>query len=536
MKRKITVMVLLLSMFAGAGIRLWFLSSREYVNAGVSGASKTVDVSTLRGNIYDCNFEKLVNCSQKTVIAAKPCTKSADVLKGVLSNSQYLKLLNNIGKGEIFLEETEDFTCDDETVKTATIFERYSADQTACHVIGYINSADNEGVCGIEKSFDSLLKEDKPTLRLRYSTNANNAVLVGDKIEFVSENYDSKKGVKLTIDKQIQKFCENAMRLFSNDCGACVVMDAQSSQIRAMVSTPAFDSGNVAKYLDSADSPLLNRALNSYCVGSVFKTVVAAAAIRNGYEGFEFECKGSVRVGERSFSCSSQVSHGKVDLSSALANSCNTYFISLAKKLGAKKLIECAKNLGFGQSYTLCGDIVSDKGYLPNEDEVASDGALANLAFGQGSLMATPLQVAAAYCAMITDGTLVFPKLVEGTVGTDGDFYEDAQKYMSVRALEPWTATEVRRILAENFSFKNYSAAKPSYECESGGKTSTAQTGWYDEKGNEIFHSWFAGFVGVENEDYVIVILKENGKSGAEDCAPIFREIADRIIIYRRNS
>lgn len=537
MGRRITVLVLLLSMFVGVGTRLYFLSSREYVNAGVSGAAKTESVSYARGNIYDCNLEKLVNCDEKTAVAAKPCTHSADMLKGYLTRAQYLKLLSCIGNGEIFLEETDaDFKCDEETVETAKVFERYSENQTACHVIGYVNLADNIGVSGIEKSFDELLKEDNSVLKLRFSTNAKNAMLAGDKVEFLDDNYYSKKGVVLTLDKNIQLICENAMKLFSNDCGACVVMDADASQIRAMVSTPTFDNANVAKYLSDEDSPLLNRALNDYSVGSVFKTVVAAAAIRYGMEDFEYECKGQVKVGDRVFGCSSQVSHGIEDLSQALANSCNTYFVSLAMEIGAKKLLETANNLGFGQQYVLCDDIISDEGYLPDENSITSDGKLANLAFGQGDLMASPLQVAVGYSAMITDGKLRFPKLVAGTVDTQGNYSEAETENFTVRAMDSSVTTKIRTLLSKNFDYPNYSAAKPSYNCESGGKTSTAQTGWYDADGNEILHSWFAGYVSVGTENYVIVVFRENGTSGAADCAPVFKEIADRIIIYRRKS
>lgn len=537
MGRKITVLVLLLSMFAVLGTKLYFLSGGDRVNASVSGAAKTLLVSEIRGNIYDCNFEKLVNFDQQTVTAAKPCIQSADLLKSHLTKQQYLTLLSNIGKGTIFLEETEDLQFEEDTVRTAKVFKRYSKNQTACHVIGYINSADNVGVSGIEKSYDLLLKEDESKLKLRFFANAQNGVLVGDKIEFLSENYFSKKGVKLTIDKNIQKICENAMKLFSNDCGSCVVMDADKSHIKAMLSTPGFDCDNVAKSLTGENSPLLNRALTAYSVGSVFKTVVAAAAVKYGFDGFEYDCKGSVSIGDHIFSCSSNVSHGKENLSSALADSCNTYFISLAMKLGAKKLIETAENLGFSQSYRLCNDISSDKGYLPNEDEIISDGTLANLAFGQGSLMASPLQVAVCYSAMVTDGTLRFPSLVEGTVDTDGSFIADEQTALSVRALDKQVADRIRELLTANFSYENYFSAKPSYkDCLSGGKTSTAQTGWYDENSKEILHSWFAGFVTVGQENYVIVVFKENGTSGAVDCAPVFKEIADRIIIYRRKS
>lgn len=536
MGRKISVLVLITVMFVSVSARLFFLAKGGYEIAGVSGATRTVSVSKLRGNIYDCNGKKLVNEKEEIFVAAKPCTKSADILKEHLSERQYFNLLSRVSRNEIFLEETDGFECDEDVAKTVKVLKRYDKDQTACHVIGYINSIDNNGICALEKSYDDFLKEDGMTLKLRYSSNAQNDVLNGANIEFLSDNYYSKKGIKLTLDKEIQKFCENAMKLYSNDCGACVVMDAENSEVKAMMSTPGFEPDNVSKYLNDDNSPLLNRALNSYSVGSVFKTVVAAAAIKNGYENFEHFCKGNIQIRNYSFSCLSGVSHKKEDLSSALANSCNTFFISLAKQMGYRKIMETAENLGFGQSFELCGDIVSSSGYLPPENEVNSDGELANLSFGQGSLMASPLQIAVSYCALINGGEMNFPKLVMGKVDTQGNFTGENRKYLQVRALDKQSSLKVRELLEKNFTFENYTCAKPSYNCSSGGKTSTAQTGWYDENGKEILHSWFAGFVRAGDTDYVIVVFKENGKSGASDCAPIFKEIADRIIIYRRNS
>ena len=61
------------------------------------------------------------------------------------------------------------------------------------------------------------------------------------------------------------------------------------------------------------------------------------------------------------------------------------------------------------------------------------------------------------------------------------------------------------------------------------GKTATAQSGWFDD-GREIMHTWFCGYFDYNDTTYTIVIFKEDGKTGAEDCAPIFKHIAERIV------
>ena len=70
---------------------------------------------------------------------------------------------------------------------------------------------------------------------------------------------------------------------------------------------------------------------------------------------------------------------------------------------------------------------------------------------------------------------------------------------------------------------------RQNLNCVAGGKTSTAQTGWLDEKGEEILHSWFAGFAETGDGVYTIVVFKENGVSGSQDCGPVFKEISQRL-------
>lgn len=533
--RKITVLVLLLSMLAGITGNLYFISTKDYLNTNYTVSTKSMVLSQLRGNIYDCNFEKIVNRQKQNLIVAKPSVKSADLLKKHLTLEQYDLLLSSIGKGIPFCEKTEDFICNEEYAKSVEVYERYEKNQPACHIVGYINSADNVGVSGIEKSYDELLKKEM-VLQLKYTTDAHNNYLLGENLEIVQNNYYSKQGVRLTIDRNIQIISENAMKLYNVESGACVVLDAQTAEIKSIASTPTFDCNNISDSLNQENSPFINKALNEYSVGSVFKTVVLACAIKNGLENYEYKCEGSLKIGNHSFSCSSGVKHGSENLSSALANSCNTYFIELARQLGSKKIIDMARNLGFGETIELSDYIFSQSGYLAKPDDIYSDGDLANLAFGQGSLMATPLQIAQCYSALVTDGELRFASLVKSTVDSEGNETKINSYPPNIRALDTQTAKKTKEYLAKNFTFENYAVAKPDYNCISGGKTSTAQTGWYDENKEAIFHTWFAGFVDAGDKTYVIVVFKENGISGASDCAPVFKEIANRLIIYNRKS
>jgi len=472
-------------------------------------------------------MKPLVNRKSEKTIVVMPYEKSAEILKEHLDEKEYLSLLESIEKSEPFTCVC-DFKKENEFVKISEKFNRYTDDGFCCHVIGYINSTDNEGVYGIEKSYDTLLKSETRQLLFRYNTTAWGKMLAGGECGFVSHNYHSKKGVRLTIDADIQRIAENAMKLYEVDKGACVVLDAKNGEIRAMASFPKFNQNDIATSLNDKNSPFMNRSVSAYSVGSVFKYVVAMSAIEAGEENFESYCTGSLKIGETTFGCSDYVSHGPVTLRKAFAYSCNTYFIRLALLLGRDRILKTAENLGFGKSFSLADGIYPASGKLPTVEEIGTDGAIANISFGQGGLLATPLQIASCYSAAVNGGEYISPKLVISTVNSDGTENVIRKKGYRYRAFSPSEAEKMKNLLINNFNEGTCVDAKPE-TCVAGGKTSTAQTGWLDEKGEEILHSWFAGFAEAGDEVYTIVVFKENGVSGSRDCGPVFKEISRRI-------
>lgn len=529
MKRPQFVATVLILLFASLPLRMIYLVAEKDSFPNISNSLRSVVLSEQRGEIYDHEMKKLVNRKSENTVVALPTEKSAEILENYISKEEYDSLLESIKKREIFVCECG-FDGESECVKVTQKYNRYTDDGFCCHVVGYINSADNKGVYGIEKSFDKCLSEDESKLIFEYNKSGNNDFLAGGKNGFVSRNYDSRKGVRLTIDYDIQRICENAMRLYGIEKGAVVVMSAETGEIRAMASKPSFNQNDIASSLDDENSPLLNRALSAYSVGSVFKLVVAASAIEAGEEDFESYCGGSLTIGGTTFSCSNGVSHGETSLENAFAHSCNTYFIRLALKLGSEKIIRMAENLGFGKGFSLTEGFYASSGNLPDSDSVSTDGSLANLSFGQGGLLATPLQIASCYSAAVNGGTFIEPKLVMSLIGTDGDETVAEKNRYRYRALSPDDSQKLKNLLINNFTTGTCVPAKPE-GCIAGGKTSTAQTGWIDENGDEILHSWFSGFASCGGETYTITVFKEDGVSGSMDCGPVFKEISQRISI-----
>ena len=188
-------------------------------------------------------------------------------------------------------------------------------------------------------------------------------------------------GVQLTISRPVQRAVE-AVASTTMQSGCILVLDTATAAVRASVSVPGYDPEHLADSLQAANSPFLNRALQSYAVGSVFKPVLAAAALEAGLQPV-FECTGAVVVDGQIFRCAGGVPHGQVDLAAALEKSCNGYFIRLGQQLGAESLLDAAKAFGFGQSLLLAEGFAAEAGQLPTPQELAQSGQLANFSFGQ---------------------------------------------------------------------------------------------------------------------------------------------------------
>ena len=185
-----------------------------------------------------------------------------------------------------------------------------------------------------------------------------------------------------------------------------------------------------------------------------------------------------------------------------------------------------AKAIGFGRETQLAPGIVSQEGTLPTESDLNNLHELANFSFGQGKLTATPIQVASMVSAVANGGMAVTPKLVLGST-QDGKTIEEKEQPAPVRIFSEQTASILRQDMIGVVEEGSATMAKPQ-QGGAGGKTASAQTGMYDENGEEIVHAWFAGFFPAQNPKYAAVILIEGGEYGGMVASPLFKEIVDR--------
>ena len=516
--------MMLISIFALVGLRTADIINRSEQVIDTE-SSMTVDLATLRGMVYDCNLQPLTNGETALYAAAKPSGYALNQFKGRVLPEVFDSLMERMAQGRFVTAEIDSPVIENDDIKQISVPVRYYRDSLACHVIGYTDGT-GRGVSGIEKSFDALLSEHTSTLAVRFSANARGKALLGGEITVEGENA-VKNGVVLTIDKEIQRIAEAAIDGAGAECAAVVVIEIESGAIRACVSRPAFNQNNIASSLNDEKSPLINRAFLPFSVGSVFKPVVAASALESGIENFKYNCTGSVTLNGVTFNCHKKDGHGVIDMQGAVANSCNTYFIALGNLTGADEIIGIAEKFGFGKETVFADGMKSSSGNLPEVRELDSEAAIANVSFGQGSLTATPVQVCAAFATIARGGVYIQPYLVEGEVDREGNYIRIKNYGERRQIISSATASLLRKFLESVVSEGSGKRAQSEY-VTSAGKTATAQTG-RTENGEEIYNAWFAGWFPADEPKYAVAVLRENGGEGAVSCAPVFREIAERI-------
>lgn len=511
-------------MSAALVFRLAFVADTYSVDAGSQKSARVVNIASSRGMIYDRNMRPLVNINEKTVLFINP-TESADTyLKIKLSAEDYGKIQHKMNRGVPFVFMCDSYKGSHDDIKELNIYDRYAANPLALHLTGYTDYED-KGVTGIEKDFDELLSEFSGALSVRFNVSSTGRMLKGLGCEIVDNNYMSQGGVVLTIDKEIQRVCEESMKRNGLSKGAVVVLDVATGEVLALASAPEYDLQNLSASLESDDSPFLNRALEAYPVGSVFKPVVAVSALESGITpDTEFICNGKVNISGIDFNCHNHSGHGKLNMAQAMAVSCNSYFIKLGQIVGSEKILKTASSLGFGHGFELSESIINKEGNLPYIDSSAS---LANLSFGQGSLLATPLQVASLYRAFANGGYYREPYLFKSMIDGDGEvtavFEPDAQ----AKVIPDNINDNIKKMLETTVAQGSGLNAKPMC-CDAAGKTATAETG-KTVNGEKMVHTWFSGYFPADVPEYVITVFREDGNYSTTDCAPVFRDIADGI-------
>lgn len=504
-----------------------FLLARNQAFADTAQAQTvtTLPLNASRGNIYDCKGRNLTAYGAEYYALSIPGESSYARLFDHVPYAGQSLLYSRRNSHEPFLVPVEE-DLSAQGIYTYKVPGRYFPVPLAPHLLGYVNGQ-GEGVSGLELAFDEVLGSQRTLQSVQCVTTAQGNLVEGSEPQLITRQGRS-TGVMLTLDETIQRACEGvAQKNMSRGC--ILVLEADSARVRASVSLPEFDPRAVEKSIAAQDTSLLNRVLCQYNVGSVFKPVLAAAALEKTWDWYTYECEGSVDLNDHVYRCALSRAHGQMNLTSALEKSCNCFFIELGLKLGGAAVSRAAEDFGFGDAVYLAGGLQSAAGNLPDAQRLEDLGQLASVSFGQGELLATPVQVAGAFNAIAADGVWRTPSFLEAVIDeTSGAAVQPLYAPESRRVVSEENAAALQKMLASVVEYGLGKDAQPVHG-RAAGKTGTAQTGAFNEAGEELMNYWFAGFWPAEDPRYTIVVMQDGTPEPAVSCGEIFAQVCESL-------
>ena len=494
-KRVITISILICFLFSVVGSRIgYIIFSKSYIVSN-SYNSYSLTLEKLYPDICYCDNSKITNNKEKYIAVLRPNERTLSDLHNLFPSSEVYNISNQLGEGYPMLKEVESSKRDN--AKYIDIVSINSSEYFAKQLI----SAESSGLLRYVKPYGER--------KISFHIDALGRMLGGDKGEIVEESQSGIRSIKLTLNKDVEEIAYNSAKDLKSGC--VLIMDVKTSSILACITKP--------------DESYINKPFQQYNVGSIFKIVVALCALENDID-FYYTCEGKTTIGDTAFSCQKNHIHGFENLKSALANSCNCYFINLALKLGKDKLLETAEELGFKDVNNLYNEWQIKSASLPNENELDSKGELALMGFGQGKLVSTPIQMCYSLCTIANGGKKNKIRFVSSITDEQGSV-EIIEYPLGEKVFDEENCEKLINYLRYVVTDGTGRNAQDSSN-KSAGKTATAQTGQYFQ-GKELLNTWFAGVYPYDRPKYAIVIMCENGKSGSEDCAPIFRQIVEKL-------
>jgi penicillin-binding protein 2 len=528
---------------AGRFFQLQLLAGPGLARTASAQRLSNADIEKMRGAIQDRNGISFTGRSRKVSVILQPLLlrgKEAEIraMSEVLGlDPTEIQREIDIRKAPIILQIDEDRKKSIEAFNLEGIsfvnsLMRYDDSTLARHVLGYLNKTDQTGEAGLEKAYQDVLRMGKDDA-VGVITDARNNLLQGLGYRMIRpKEQQGRLNLQLTLDFHIQRIVEDVMNE-KRMTGAVVVEEVATGNILAMASKPDFDSNDIGSFLSSDRKELYNRSVASYNLGSIFKIIDTALLYEEAIEpDSSFFCPGYIKIGNKQFKCSSyeKGGHGSLGLEGAFARSCNPYFIDMGIHLGYKNILEMAKKFGLGENIGAKEQGVDESpGLLPDTNRYFSDGDTANISIGQGEVLATPLQVADLVATVANGGIKNRIHIVDAIVGPEGNRIRDLKRSEGHRILSRETADKLKELMEEVTNTGTGIKANLETLGGAGGKTSSAETGQLIH-GEKVIHAWFAGYFPASDPRYAVSVFWENGKNGGQEAAPVFSEIAQRIL------
>ena len=404
----------------------------------------------------------------------------------------------------------------------------YPKRELAANVIGFVGT-DDYGLAGIEQTYQGKLKGMVYSQPIEQDGRGRNIQNLGSLSRSNLGNYD----LMLTLDEVIQFTAEyhltKQVERYKADSGMAVVMNPNSGEIYAMANVPQFNPNNYNKF--TPETRKNNTVVSSYEPGSIFKPIVAAAALDNGIAQphDKFFCEnGSFKIGGRNIGEAANHEYGSLSMQEIIAKSSNIGAIKIAQKLGKDSFYEYIRKFGFGEKTSIRLPGVSSG--LLGKRKNWNERSLASISFGQ-EIAVTPLQMVVALSAIANGGTLMEPHIAKALM-RDGKIIKEIKPKKIRRVISEKTSRQMMEIL--KFVVENGTGKKAAIDgFEVAGKTGTAQKYIAETQSysKTEFISSFIGYAPADNPRLAILVMIDNPKGrhwGGVVAAPVFVKIAEK--------
>jgi penicillin-binding protein 2 len=443
----------------------------------------------------------------------------------------------------------------------------YPRDGFAAHLIGYVGEVSEEelnqsrfaayepgdvvGKAGVEQTYDEVLRGQDGSRDVIVDSH-------GREVGYLrTQHAIPGQDLKLTIDIDIQRAAELAL---GDRSGAVVAMDPRNGEILAMVSHPSYDPNAFAVRINRVDwnqlindpnHPLMNKAIQAQLApGSTFKILMSVAGLQEGVaQKMHVFCAGGAIFYGQFHACDRH--HGMVDIEHAIPWSCDTFYYTLADKLGIDTIARYAKSAGLGQRTGVdlpneaAGIVPSSDWKLKNYHEKWYVGETVSVGIGQGPVTVTPLQLARMIAGVASNGHFVRPHVVDSAQlpvpfqqALKDSFPGSGESTIDLDP-ENWMTITEGMAGATDPAMGGTAAASHLEGVDFAGKTGTAQVASHEAikqlgGGKEFLpNGWFVGVIPRRNPEFVVAVLWEHGDWGS-NAAKLASQVATVYVNKKR--
>ncbi len=593
------ILNLVVACFAILLARLWYLQiykGKQFFNYSLENRLRKDIVRAPRGMVFSRNSVLLThNVPRFDAVIIPQYLESRDetiqylanvlsmnpdsiskILKKFQGQARYIPVVikKNISRREVAIIETEAHKLPGVMIETF-ISREYTDKDAGAHLLGYISEISQEklpklrerdkyeyklgdfiGQAGIEQQLDLDIRGIDGYQFMEVDARGRMKRHVGsDDLYMGVDNKNPLPGnnVRLTVDRDVQLAAFHAL---DGKDGAAVAVDIESGEVIAMVSRPGFDpsvfsSGLTSNYwgqlVMDEKRPLRDRVIQEhYSPGSVFKTLVAIAALEEGIvnEKTTINCTGKFQMGARTFHCWKKEGHGSVDIYRSIRESCDTYYYKIGTQIDIDTIHKYATLFGMGQRLGIIlprettGLIPTKAWKKKRTGQEWQKGETLSCVIGQSFINTTPLQLAMFYSTIANEGKLWRPHVIKEVFSSTGELKNNVQPELIHQfKLSDATWKMIKQSLYEVVNVPGGTAySQRGKGIQMAGKTGTSQVVSFSAdkifnkcENNEYkfrHHGLFAGYAPSKNPKIAFAVVVEHGCHGSSAAGPVAKAMA----------